>query len=382
MISKKILVMRILSSFLGVLKTHYPSFIFGFSPAPHKIPVFVYHDVDADEFESDLTFLRINGYHTLSIDQFFDAHGSKRNDRCVLLTFDDARRTFWETAFPLLCKFDARATVFVPTFWINGNSVNHDEPKSPASYRSSFMTWDELRACGDSRLVDVQSHGHRHALVYTSPHLVAFSTPDLLRRKHVYQWPMRRSGGKDLCGFPPLGTPVYGGSPLLSAKARFLENEEATKKCQDFVRKNGGSTFFDHKGWISPLRYLHNRLTADGAAPVFMESRAFQDLVVSEFQASCSLLQSHLGFGPKYFAYPWMLGSKWTLKTAFDAGIRAVFGVASDYRRIRFLSSPLPIFYRIKGDWLRFLPGKNRASLKKIVPAKLQEFRESQNIAH
>ena len=38
--------------------------------------------------------------------------------RAVLLTFDDARKSFWTVAMPLLRTFEARAVLFVPTYWM------------------------------------------------------------------------------------------------------------------------------------------------------------------------------------------------------------------------------------------------------------------------
>ena len=45
-----------------VARTRYPRFVFGLRPAPGEIPVFNYHDVDAETFTHDLEFLLRNGY--------------------------------------------------------------------------------------------------------------------------------------------------------------------------------------------------------------------------------------------------------------------------------------------------------------------------------
>ena len=154
---------RLLRTAARVSRTRYPGFIFGLPVTRGEIPVFTYHDVETQDFARDLEFLRSNGYRTLSLEEYLAArNGGRRPARAVLLTFDDARKSFWTVALPLLRTFDARAVLFAPTFWMQDDL---------------FMSWQEVRACVESGLVDVQSHAHRHALVATSPQLSTSRTP-------------------------------------------------------------------------------------------------------------------------------------------------------------------------------------------------------------
>src|SRR5215469_7490019 len=100
----------------NVLRTRYPLFLLGMPIARGEIPVFVYHDVDPVSFAGDLEFLRTNGYRTISLDEYLSARSRKgtRGNKRVLLTFDDARRSFYEVALPVLRTYDARATLCVP----------------------------------------------------------------------------------------------------------------------------------------------------------------------------------------------------------------------------------------------------------------------------
>src|SRR5262249_28733554 len=103
-----------------VVSTHYPPFLFGLSLRNGEVPVFIYHEVDKESFAGDLAFLRDNGYRTLSADEFFLEASYRGEGKRILLTFDDARRNFWDVAFPILKEYNARATLFVPTYWIGG----------------------------------------------------------------------------------------------------------------------------------------------------------------------------------------------------------------------------------------------------------------------
>src|SRR5689334_6567077 len=102
---------RILRGAGNVLRTRYPLFLLGLPPPRGEIPVFIYHDVTPAAFARDLEFLRSNGYRTIGLDEFIAAGARKSagRERRVLLTFDDARSSFYEVALPALRTFDARA---------------------------------------------------------------------------------------------------------------------------------------------------------------------------------------------------------------------------------------------------------------------------------
>jgi peptidoglycan/xylan/chitin deacetylase (PgdA/CDA1 family) len=363
-----------------LLQTYRPGFLFGMPGAPPVCPAFCYHEVDAQVFADDLRFLGENGYRTLTTREFVEAVASGREERAVLLTFDDARRNFWEVSLPLLQQFDARATLFAPTAWIEGG--DGDAAPEAVAPAGTFMTWDQLRACARSGLVDIQAHGHRHALVHISTRLIGFATPELVRLHHIYDWPMLYEGGENRLGVPPLGTPIYQAEPLLSAGFRVLEDEGAARACRDLVERGGGEAFFRRPGALARLRRAHADAGRRGSHARRVEGPEFEALVRAEFERSSELLRRHLGKAPEFFAYPWMLGSGLSLRVAAEAGVRAVFGVGFDFRRARRLAAPVRGFGRLKGDWLRFLPGRGRRRLRDVVPEKVKAFLLSQHLAH
>jgi peptidoglycan/xylan/chitin deacetylase (PgdA/CDA1 family) len=359
--------------------TRYPGFIFGRPLGRGEVPAFIYHEVEAGTFLADMAFLQDNGYRTLTTEEFVSmSRDGSVGQRAVLLTFDDARRNFFEVALPVLREFNARATVFVPTHWIDGRR-NGSGPSNISAYEPNlFMTWEQIRRARDSGLVDVQSHAHRHALVYTDERLVGFASPELLERHHLYDWPMRREGQDEILGRPPLGTPVYLAEPLLSARRRILENPMAVQACRETVEAGGGAAFFGHRDWAKRLRAVHR---AAGGRAECLEGGRFEALVASEFALSQELFEAELGYRPRFFAFPWMLGSERSVELAGEFGIASVFGVGLDYGRARRITR-LPAFGRLKGDWLRCLPGKGRRRLWEIIPEKVKGFFAQQHLAH
>ena len=387
---------RLLRTAARISRTRYPGFIFGLPLARGEIPVFTYHDVETHVFARDLEFLRSNGYRTLSLEEYLAArNGGCRLARAVLLTFDDARKSFWTVAMPLLRTFEARAVLFVPSYWMAQKWGHSSFPEAPLNSQSKaaemrnvpisddqFMSWAEVRACVESGLVDVQSHAHRHALVATAPQLVDFAHSEALARFDIYDWPMRDIDGAEELGRPAPGTPIYRSTPLLSATRRYVENSEITQACREHVERKGGEQFFAQPQWRQQLDELHRQLS-ERLQGRYMDDDAFRALVASEFELNRELFRKHLGVPASCLAYPWMLGSPLSLEIAKHHGIRTAFGVALDYGAERRRANlPIPVFGRLKCDWLQFLPGRQRSNVLVAVGRKLSGIAKLQHLAH
>lgn len=372
---------RLRRSLRRLARTRYPAFLFGGRLGAAEIPVFTYHDVDAGTLRGDLDYLARNGYRTLGLAEY--KHGSQEGSaargRRVLLTFDDARRSFWEVAYPILEERGARAALFVPTYWIAGGRFLGDA--EPAETRD-FMTWEEIARCERSYLIDVESHSHRHVLVQTSERLVGFASPAALARHDLFDWPLRREGAREVCGRPALGTPVYESAPLLSAPLRVLAPPAAAEACRRAVEAAGGSPFFERRDWAARLGRVHEAAVTRQGGAARMSATDFRRQVEAEVRDAFAVFERELGRRPRFFAYPWMLGSRASLETLARFRVEAAFGVALDFRRARLERMPLPVFCRYKSDWLRFLPGSGRRRLHDVVPRKIATFIRSQHLAH
>lgn len=358
----------------NVLRTRYPLFLLGLPVAQGEIPVFIYHDVEPASFGGDLDFLRTNGYRTIGLDEFLAAGRRKSigREKRVLLTFDDARRSFYDVALPALRSFDARAALFVPSYWMSPPAVTGS---------TLFMSWEQVGCCASSGYVDVQSHAHRHALIATSNQLVGFASPPLIARYDVYDWPMRHTATGERLGPPPLGAPIYRATPLLSAECRFLESPGLTTACVQLVSESGGEAFFNLSDWAARLRRLYDSRSRVLQGELLTQPE-FTRLMNSELELARTEFRAHLGYAPTSLAYPWMLGSRLSLRLARQHGFQNAFGVALDYRRARRQCLPLPVFGRLRSDWLSLLPGRGRASFLSIAARKLIRFGASQPLAH
>src|SRR4051812_21963553 len=97
----------------------------------------------------------------------------------VAITFDDAFKSVYEIAFPMMRELGLVATVFVPTAW-----PGRDEPMrwdgidhwagGPHEHELACMSWDQLRELRDAGWeVAAHTHTHPHLTQASDEHLAA-----------------------------------------------------------------------------------------------------------------------------------------------------------------------------------------------------------------
>ncbi|MBE0567005.1 MAG: polysaccharide deacetylase family protein [Krumholzibacteria bacterium] len=103
------------------------------------------------EFARHLAWFRDTGTQVMTLDEVADlvAAGRPLPARAVVLTIDDADRSVYEIAWPLLQEYGVRAHLFVPTAKVGG-------PWSSLE----LCRWEELREMAASGAVLVESHAH------------------------------------------------------------------------------------------------------------------------------------------------------------------------------------------------------------------------------
>jgi peptidoglycan/xylan/chitin deacetylase (PgdA/CDA1 family) len=131
-------------------------------PYPSVIAILCYHDlaekgsrysVTPQQFEAHLKTLRANGFTFLTVSELVSLLDGKWDGaiprRVVAITLDDGFRSAYTVAFPLLRKYQAKATLFVYTNWV--------------AKTKKALTWAQLREMAQSGLVEIASHTVTHA---------------------------------------------------------------------------------------------------------------------------------------------------------------------------------------------------------------------------
>jgi peptidoglycan/xylan/chitin deacetylase (PgdA/CDA1 family) len=96
------------------------------------VPILVYHNfsktrsekmtlAEAD-FEAQMKYLKQNNYHVVSLDQLMDFldYREPLPEKSIVITFDDAWRSAYDIACPVLKKYGFTATFFIYTDFIGG----------------------------------------------------------------------------------------------------------------------------------------------------------------------------------------------------------------------------------------------------------------------
>ena len=126
-------------------------------PEGYSVPVLMYHGITDDvwgdesmflspkDMEAHLQYLSENGYDTIF---FEDLAHVDQYDKPIILTFDDGYVCNYTTLYPLLQKYQMKATISIVT-----SSIDH---------RPTSMTSEMVRELADSDLVSIQSHTVNH----------------------------------------------------------------------------------------------------------------------------------------------------------------------------------------------------------------------------
>lgn len=124
------------------------------------VPILTYHKftkgrpdattVNEKTFEEQMKYLKVNGYHVITMDAFFEFLDFRRQipPKSVVITADDGWRSFYDIAYPILKKHGYPATLFVYTDFISGNG-------------KTLLNWDVLREMANNG-ISIQSHTKTH----------------------------------------------------------------------------------------------------------------------------------------------------------------------------------------------------------------------------
>jgi peptidoglycan/xylan/chitin deacetylase (PgdA/CDA1 family) len=125
------------------------------------VPILLYHrfgpvvadsmTITTNAFESQVKYLKENGYIVIRLRQLVDYYSNKKQSlpsHPLVITIDDGHKSVYTDFFPLLKKYQIPVTLFI-----------YPSALSNASYA---MTWDQLREMKETGLLDFQSHTFWH----------------------------------------------------------------------------------------------------------------------------------------------------------------------------------------------------------------------------
>lgn len=382
---------------LDLVRGRYPSFVYGSERLTGQVPVFCFHSVEPESFEATLHFLARNDYYTLTPDELVDwilGQAELPQERVVLLSFDDGRRSVRSVAYPLLRRFEMNATVFLAPKLIddqNGHlpsSVEDAQPENATLRTSSpredgprYVTWEEISEMASSGVFTFETHSYEHSLIFTSPKIVGFVRPELREQFDPLEFQIATSRGEPpTVGNLSLGAPLYTTAPRLSGKTRYFDDRGLRQACADFVAERGGERFFDRGDWHSQLMSVvesyRERHSLDQRYESADETR---ESIRRDLARSIEAFEERPELGSaRFLAFPWGVGSEGAVSEARDLGLRGCFWEKTGGRYVNVQGQDPYYLRRMGSDFLPLLPGKGRHSLLSLFATKLQRrFRTS-----
>ncbi len=373
----------------------YPSFVYKNlnSLEEGKIPVFVFHSVEPQKFESQLKFLSENGYTTINSEKFYGIITGKipfeKNQ--IVLTFDDGLSSLWSVAFPLLKKYGMCAVSFIvpnlikdefiePTnledVWL-GRS-NYDDIQARNNY-APLCTWDEIFEMHKSGIVDFQSHSLNHASVFVSDEIIDFVNPDFQPNflNGSFQPKLFQDFENCMPEFYHLGMPVFKSAPELSAKHRFIENKIVSESCIEFVKQNGGLKFFKDKNWRKRLLNLTEIQKKNFELGKFQSFDERMNEIFIDLKTSKELIENLLGKQVNHLCYPWYAANEHSVFASQQAGYISNYWGIVNKKSLNDISTNPFYISRITDDYIFTLPGKGRRSLHEIIAEKFLNIKDN-----
>ena len=208
-----------------------------------SIPILMYHHVNEHQgdlvtiapadFEKQMSYIKDN-FNAIHLDELLSYLKSNRRfpARTCVITFDDGYYDNFAYAYPILKKYNLKATIFVTTSRIGEKRYIHEikdhyttnlegalmasisEPSTPRGTglrgAGSFLTWDELKEMEKTRIIDIQSHTVTHARYFVSPEIEYFNNNN-------FPWWLPLATGGDI----RRGIPVYKNQKGLLARRYF-----------------------------------------------------------------------------------------------------------------------------------------------------------------
>jgi len=228
-----------------------------------------------EAFERKIAALADTGWYPHFISEIPPGLNSTKLSKIFCLTFDDGYLDNWVHVFPILEKFQIKATIFVTPEFVDPRNVVRPQV-SPGSFTkiehrpelccAGFLSWPEMREMESSGLIDIQSHALTHTWYFNGPNIVDFWHPGAATESEGPVW-MLWNSFRDFKPFYlikaekyeskiPFGTPIYENGKALESK-RFVPKEDALSHyLVNHVEENGGEAFFSCEDWRKQLDRL------------------------------------------------------------------------------------------------------------------------------
>ena len=253
----------------------------------------MYHSVDSekgkggifvDEFEEHIKWIKDK--KTFKMEELKGLNYTLPQNS-ILITFDDGYKNNYTLAFPILKKYNMKATIF-----LNTKFIEKDE---------TYLNWDEIREMYKSGLIDFQLHTHSHQLTVKDIEVLAFydneSSPYFKRESYSLFFDGNYDEKKDAKKLN--GLPVF--------KLRSKISIPGYKPKKNFVEKYRSIVELQENKFEKEKKKFLNRLFKEKKDEFFdkISEEQFKETVKFEILENKKIISEKLGKVPDCLAYPW-----------------------------------------------------------------------------
>jgi hypothetical protein len=291
------------------------------APAVHSTWIRNYLTLEVKYFEEHLRYFRRNGYEFLFIKDLLNTEKIKEKKKQVVISFDDGYLDNYVYVFPLLKKYDAKATIFVNPVFADNN------PERRSSSEWGFLSWDEMRLMEESGLVDIQSHTLTHQKYPVSDRLERFHHPgnDILYT------------AADLCierlpyyindiefeKIIPYGYPLF--EEKSSAVARkVIINRNFIETVVEKLKYHNWSEKYTNESVFTKIEPVYKDFLMRNEVIIFKESEVeYRERVKYELEESKRIIEKKLNKIVEICCWPHGDSNEYSHKAALEAGYKA-----------------------------------------------------------
>lgn len=324
------------------------------------VPVFLYHQVNnlsnitPEIFEEHLKILKEKNMNTITMSEYGEKKTSKNS---ILITFDDGYYDNYKIVFPLLKKYNMKATIFLNTLYIGEKRWGETkiEKSGMANYNAikkynvlgngtteQYLTWSEIKEMYESGLVDFQAHSHKHMAEFKSLDFEGVFKEDSFDPTDVFLYGDVEEGFPK---FPKRGE--YSGPGIII-------NKEFFKKFRDFYISN-----LKDKN-EKEIKTLGQEYIDEHIEPYILPEteKEAEKRIREEYTENKTLIEKNLGNEVKYFCWPWGHRNKKVIEILKTMGVK---GFVTTKKGTNSYSPDWDMIRRI--ELRKFTPNKFRINL-------------------
>lgn len=309
------------------------------------VPVIMYHSIGIPNkkwqryqltfhykiFEGYLKWMKITGFHSISLQQLHDhiAGGRKLPDNSVVLTFDDGYVDNWVFAYPLLKRYDFKATLFISPEFVdqrnivrkNLENVYNGEAEIEDLEKLGYLSWKEIEIMEEENIMDIQSHTMTHTWYPKNNTIIDFRHPGdsyiwMTWNDNPEKKPYLQIDNEELVNW---GEPVYQHGRAIGTR-RYFPDEQMKNHLKDYVKEKG-KDFFRSPNWKDELFGVVEKYSYENQLDEKLETEEeYGERIYYELRESKKIIENKLSKVVSFLAWPGGALTAKALKIASEVG--------------------------------------------------------------